>query len=288
MADHDLTGFDRGTFTHDGITRRILRRGMGPAVIVMAEIPGITPKVLEFAERVAAIGCTAVLPVLFGTPGRDADPAYRGRLNSGLYTASSLWKVCVSREFTLLATGKSSPVVTWLRALAAHEHQRCGGPGVGAVGMCITGGFALAMAADDRLVAPVLSQPSLPVALTKGRAGGIDISAEDLAAVRGRCERDGLRVMALRFRGDRLVPGDRFAFLRRELGDAFTAVELDDSAANPDAALPPHSVLTEHLIDEPGQPTRAALDEVLDLFRTRLLGQQGGTAAETPTTPGGA
>ncbi|MFI1301895.1 dienelactone hydrolase family protein [Streptomyces sioyaensis] len=274
MADHDLTGFDRGTFTHDGSTRRILRRGTGPAVIVMAEIPGITPKVLEFAERVAALGCTAVLPVLFGKPGRDANPAAHGRLNSALYTASSMWQVCVSREFTVLATGKTSPVVTWLRALAAHEHQRCGGPGVGAVGMCLTGGFALAMAADERLLAPVVSQPSLPLALTRSRAGTIDVSPEDLAAVRGRCERAGLRVMGLRFRGDRLVPGDRFAYLRRELGAAFTAVELDDAVAHPDAVLPPHSVLTEHLIDAPGQPTRAALDEVLDLFRTRLLDEQ--------------
>ncbi|KUJ70433.1 dienelactone hydrolase [Streptomyces albus subsp. albus] len=274
MADHDLNGFERGTFTHDGVTRRILRRGSGPAVIVMAEIPGITPKVLEFAERVAAAGCTAVLPVLFGTPGRSVDPADGGWLKVGRYTASSLWKVCVSREFTVLATGRSSPVVAWLRALAADEHQRCGGPGVGAVGMCLTGGFALAMAADERLVAPVLSQPSLPLALTGSRAGGIDISAEDLAAVRGRCERDGLTVMGLRFRGDRLVPGDRFAFLRRELGDAFVAVELEDAAANPGAALPPHSVLTEHLVDEPGQPTRAALDQVLDLFRSRLLDAQ--------------
>lgn len=144
--------------------------------------------------------------------------------------------------------------------------------------MCLTGGFALAMAADDRLLAPVLSQPSLPLALTGRRAAGIDICADDLAAVRGRCEREGLQVMGLRFRGDRLVPGDRFAFLRRALGAAFTAVELDDSAAHPDAVLPPHSVLTEHLIDAPGQPTRAALDEVLDLLRTRLLDRRHGTA----------
>ncbi|MEU9123175.1 dienelactone hydrolase family protein [Streptomyces sp. NPDC048506] len=285
MADHDLTGFDRDTFTHDGATRRILRRGTGPAVIVLAEIPGITPKVLEFAERVAALGCTAVLPVLFGTPGRDPHPSAHGRLKSRLYMASSLWKVCVSREFTLLATGKSSPVVTWLRALAADEHRRCGGPGVGAVGMCVTGGFALAMAADERLLVPVLSQPSLPVPLTKRRAATIDISAADLATVRGRCEREGLRVTGLRFRGDRLVPGDRFAFLRRELGEAFTAVELDDSFANPDAVTPVHSVLTEHLVDEAGQPTRGALDAVLDLLRTRLVEQRPDRAEDAPSTP---
>lgn len=271
MADHDLSGFERTSFTHEGVTRGLLRRGTGPAVIVMAEIPGITPKVLEFAERVAAIGCTAVLPVLFGRPGRDPNPAAHGWLRSGAYLGSTVLKICVSREFTLLATGRSSPVVTWLRALAAAEHERCGGPGVGAVGMCLTGGFALAMAADERLLAPVLSQPSLPLPVTASRRRRTDISAGELAVVKGRCEREGLRVLGMRFRGDRLVPGERFAGLRRELGEAFTAIELDDADANPEGTIAPHSVLTEHLIDEPGQPTRAALDEVLTLFRTRLL-----------------
>ncbi|MFD7098048.1 dienelactone hydrolase family protein [Streptomyces xanthophaeus] len=278
MADHDLTGFTQDTFTHQGASRRLLRRGTGPAVIVMAEIPGITPKVLEFAARVADAGCTAVLPVLFGTPGRDAHPTAHGWPASVRYTSSTLWQVCVSREFTLLATGRSSRVVHWLRALAAAEHERCGGPGVGAVGMCLTGGFALAMATDERLLAPVLSQPSLPLACTRSRAGAIDISPSDLAAVRLRCERDGLQVMGLRFKGDRLSPRDRFAHLRRELGEAFVAVELDDGSAAPEGVLPPHSVLTEHLVDEPGQPTRQALDSVLDLFRTRLLAQHPGSA----------
>ncbi|MFG2666086.1 dienelactone hydrolase family protein [Streptomyces sp. NPDC048387] len=273
MADHDLTGFTKSTFTHGGTTRRVLRRGTGPAVIVMAEVPGITPKVLRFAEQVADTGCTAVLPVLFGTPGRDADPATGGWPNTARVMASAMWQVCVSREFTLLATGRSSRVVGWLRALAAAEHERCGGPGVGAVGMCLTGGFALAMATDERMLAPVLSQPSLPLPCTAGRAGSIDISPRELAVVRGRCEREGLQVLGLRFKGDRLVPADRFAFLRRELGDAFVAVELEDEAADPQSPLPAHSVLTEHLVDEPGEPTREALDTVLGLFREKLLGQ---------------
>jgi dienelactone hydrolase len=170
-----------------------------------------------------------------------------------------------------MATGKSSPVVTWLRALAAAEHERCGGPGVGAVGMCFTGGFALAMAADDRLLAPVLSQPSLPVGMSRRHRRNIDIAPEELATVKRRCAADGLQVLGLRFSSDRFVPRERFEFLRDELGDAFIAVELDDDAANPDATMKPHSVLTEHLIDEPGQATRAALDQVLELFRSRLL-----------------
>ena len=137
--------------------------------------------------------------------------------------------------------------------------------------MCFTGGFALAMAADETILAPVLSQPSLPFGLTSKHKCSIDISAGDLAAVKQRCANEGLEVIGLRFKTDKLVPAERFDFLRRELGDAFIAVELEGSDARPGAAMDPHSVLTEHLIDEPGQPTRDALDQVLELFRTKLL-----------------
>jgi dienelactone hydrolase len=274
MADDELDDFERDSFMHDGKARTIYRLGTGPAVIVIAEMPGITPKVLGFARRVAAVGCTAVVPHLFGEPGRDPDPATsgRGRFDALRYGLSSIVPMCISREFTVLATGKTSPVVAWLRALAVAEHARAGGPGVGAIGMCFTGGFALAMAAEPCLLAPVLSQPSLPFAATARSKRAIDISDEDLEIVKERCASGSLRVLGLRFRGDRFVPPERFEFLREQLGDAFVAVELDDECANPDAQMAPHSVVTEHLIDEPGQPTRDALDQVLDLFRTRLLG----------------
>lgn len=271
MADDSLNDFEKSTFAHDGKTRDVYRLGEGPAVIVIAEMPGITPKVADFARKVAAIGCTAVMPHLFGEPGRDPHPDAAGRLGSLRYMASSMVPTCISREFTVLATGRTSPVVAWLRALAAAEHERCGGPGVGAVGMCFTGGFALAMAADERILAPVLSQPSMPLGVTASQKRSIDISPEDLATVKGRCAAEGLQVLGLRFKSDRLVPAERFQFLREELGDAFVAVELEDADANPDAVMKPHSVLTEHLLDEPGSATRAALDQVLALFRTRLL-----------------
>jgi dienelactone hydrolase len=129
------------------------------AVLVIAEMPGISPMVLGFADRVVALGCTAVLPDLFGDAGRD--PLAPG-FGSQLYGLSSMARACISREFTVFATGRSSPVVTFLRALAAKEHARCGGPGVGVVGMCFTGGFALAMAVDPIVLAPVMSQPSPP------------------------------------------------------------------------------------------------------------------------------
>lgn len=254
MATAELSGYERTTFTHDGKERAVYRTGSGPAVIVIAEMPGITPKVAEFGEQVAAIGCTAVLPHLFGHPGKPGLLGTPAR-HAIPYALSSMVPACISREFTVLATNRTSPVVDWLRALAAHEHERCGGPGVGAVGMCFTGGFALAMAADERLVAPVLSQPSLPFAIGNGRKRSIDCSPDDLAAVERRCAAGGLEVLGLRFKGDPMVPGERFEFLRERLGDAFVAVELEGKD---------HSVLTEHL-DE------ASREQVFDLFRKKLL-----------------
>ena len=148
-----LADFTREPFTADGKTKDIYRLGSGPAVIVISEIPGITPGVAGFARKVAAIGCTAVMPHLFGEPGKD--------ITAG-YTLSTLAKLCISSEFTKLATKQSGKITGWLRALAKAEHERCGGPGVGVVGMCFTGGFALGMMVDDSVVAPVLSQPSVP------------------------------------------------------------------------------------------------------------------------------
>ncbi len=261
-ATDPLEGFSRTEFTALGKTRDVYRTGSGPAVIVMSEVPGITPLVAAFGRTVAESGFTAVLPHLFGTPGRAPS---LGAL------ASTMAEVCISREFTLLAQGRSSPVVGWLRALAAEEHDRCGGPGVGAVGMCLTGGFALAMMVDDRVVAPVLSQPSLPVALGRARRRDLGISPEDLARVRERAA-EGTCVLGLRFTGDRMVPAERFERLREELGDAFVAVELDSSKGNPHGhPAIAHSVLTEHLQDRAGTPTRAALDQVLAFFSERLL-----------------
>ncbi|GAB08740.1 hypothetical protein GOARA_019_00220 [Gordonia araii NBRC 100433] len=270
MPRDSLDDFTVEEFTADGKTHPVYVKGSGPAVIVIAEIPGITPLVADFARRVADAGCTVFVPSLFGIDGHDPRPSAKpaDMANSAKMAGSLLKKVCVSREFTILATGRSSPVVTWLRALAREAHQRCGGPGVGAIGMCLTGGFALAMAVDDTMIAPVLSQPSLPLRPV-GNARNIDISDDDLERVKVRCAA-GLQVMGMRFEGDRLSPADRFAFLREQLGDAFIGVELPDSAANPAAMIPPHSVVTEHLIDEPGEPTREALDQVLAFFTEKL------------------
>jgi dienelactone hydrolase len=262
MAAPELPGYALESFEHDGTSRPVYRRGSGPAVIVIHEVPGVTPRVAAFGTRVADIGLTAVLPSLFGRPGREV---------SGLYALRSITQGCVSREFANWATSSTSPITTWLRALAKAEHARCGGPGVGAVGMCFTGGFALAMMVDDEVVAPVLSQPSLPFALGASRRRDLAISDADLAVVKARAA-EGQCVLGLRFTGDMAVPGERLQRLRDELGDRFLAVEIDSSPGNPHGiGKRAHSVLTEDLVDEPGHPTRDALERVLAFFQERLL-----------------
>jgi dienelactone hydrolase len=179
---------------------------------------------------------------------------------------------CISHDFHALATGRTSPVIGWLRALARSLHEECGGPGVGAVGMCFTGGFALAMIADAPVLAPVLSQPSLPFPIGVRRKRDLGLSDEDLEKMKQKCAAEDLKVLGLRFTGDRAVPAERFERLRAELGDRFVGVEIDSSKGNPYGhRAAAHSVLTEDLQDEPGTPTRDALDQVLELFRSKLL-----------------
>jgi dienelactone hydrolase len=221
-------------------------------------MPGIYPHVARFARWVRDAGFTVWMPNLFGVPGRPVS------ILSGLGVMA---RACISREFRAFAADRSSPVCDWLRALAAHAHPLCGGRGVGAIGMCFTGNFALSLMLEPSVRAPVLSQPSLPI----GRRGGMHIAPGELAAVKERMQREDLTVLAYRFAGDAFCRAERFAAYEEALGDRFVGRVLPDSAANPDAPMKnPHSVVTFHLIDREGEPTRAARDEILAFFRTRL------------------
>jgi dienelactone hydrolase len=180
-------------------------------------------------------------------------------------------RACISREFRAFAANASSPVNDWLRALAAHAHPLCGGRGVGAIGMCFTGNFALSMMLEPAMLAPVLSQPSLPMF----QPGGMHIAPDELAAVKARMQREDLTVLAYRFAGDPFCRAERFAAYQEALGDRFVGRVLPDAAANREglgAKMKPHSVVTAHLIDRAGEPTRQALDEILGFFQQRLVG----------------
>jgi dienelactone hydrolase len=251
-----LAEYGKFAFSHGPWTRDVYRRGSGPAVIVIHEMPGLHPLVVRFADHVAAAGMTVFLPKLFGQVGRPVSRAY---------ALQSMFEVlCVRREFNLWRTDRSSPIVDWLRALARQAHGECGGKGVGAVGMCFTGGFALAMMTEPAVVAPALSQPSLPAG--KKGAGAIDASPGEIACARQRFQDEDLSLLGLRYTSDKLVPDARWETLKREFGDRFESIELSDEDAAP-AMIPPHSVLTLHLKED--GPSKAAEMRVIQFFKAR-------------------
>lgn len=264
--DDPLQDFVARELAFEGAAKKVFQAGVGPAVIVMTEMPGISPHVARFARWVRDAGFTVYMPSLFG---RD------GAVPTAQDGAKVFQRACVSAEFRAFAGQGSSPVTHWLRKLASFAHIECGGPGVGAIGMCFTGNFALSMTLEPALIAPVLSQPSLPL----DDPAALESPAEELAAVRARLERDNLTVLAYRFAGDKICQAQRFAAYKTALGDRFDGRVLPDTAANPNVApffsvhVPfPHSVVTQHLIDETGQPTLQARDEILAFFKMRLNG----------------
>ena len=252
-----FSAYQHFEFAAHGYERRVYRRGSGPAVVIVHEIPGPHPLVIRFADRVAAAGMTVFLPILFGTPGKPV---------SQVYMMQSMFEnFCVRREFNVWKIGKSSPIVDYLRALAERAHGECGGRGVGTIGMCFTGGFALAMATSPSVVAPVISQPALPfAAFSKARAGDIDVSPEEFARIRTRFEAENLCAVGLRFKSDKMVPPERFDKLRQELGSRFEAIELEAADAPPGHDNP-HSVLTIDMRED--GPTKAAEGRVIAFLK---------------------
>src|SRR5258705_11314144 len=217
--DDPLDDFTRRDIALDGVTKVVYVAGAGPAVIVMTEMPGISPHVARFARWVRDAGFTVHMPSLFG---RD------GAVPGAEEGAAIFQRACVSGEFRALAANESSPVTKWLRSLARFAHGECGGPGVGAIGMCFTGNFALTMMLEPSMLAPVLSQPSLPL----NNPAGIEIAPDEVRAVRERLEREDLTVMAYRFAGDKFCMAQRFAAYAETLGDRFIGRVLPDKARN--------------------------------------------------------
>lgn len=262
--DDPLEDFAHRAVTLDGVTKIVHVAGAGPGVIVLAEMPGISPHVARFGRWVRDAGFTVYMPSLFG---RD------GAIASAAEGAAIFRRACISAEFRALGGNATSPVTQWLRALARLAHAECGGRGVGAIGMCFTGNFAVSMMLEPAVRAPVVAQPSLPL----DNPAGLEIASEELRAIRERLDRDDLTMLAYRFAGDTFCSAQRFASYAEWFGERFVARELPDCAANTDVppffaeyVRCPHSVVTVHLIDREGEPTIVARDEIIAFFSRRL------------------
>jgi len=266
--DSRLDSYDRYTFNDKAFSFPVFKKapvnidGHSPAIVVMHEIPGIYPAVIDFAERLIAEGYTVYMPSLIGTPGKE--------LSTG-YALSTIAKACISKEFRIFARRESSPITNALRALCRQAHAECGGVGVGAIGMCLTGNFALSLMVDKSVMAPVVSQPSLPASLSKAHKRDLHVSDDELQCIKERVRDEGLKVLGLRFSNDSLCPPERFRRLQTELGDGFEGIEINSGRGNqygiPGSA---HSVVTKDLVDVDGHPTQTALKKVLHFFAQRL------------------
>lgn len=258
----DLTGWIVEPFTGGGYTHDVYRRGDGPGVVLIPEIPGIHPGVLGLGNHLVDNGFTVAIPSLFGEPGRGKDPAY---------VISTIARACVAREFAGFATNKQRPVSVYLRALARDLNKSTPGKGVGVIGQCFTGGFALAAAVDDSVLAPVLSQPSVPFPLTPRQKRDSGVSDLELNAFKDRAASEGVCAIGLRFSEDKMAPGERFTTLKDRLGDAFEVIEIDSKPGNAHGfSRMAHSVLTDEVREVDGQPAYEARKRVVEFFNERL------------------
>jgi dienelactone hydrolase len=257
-----LTGWSVTPFTGGGYTHDVYRRGQGPGVVVIPELPGIHPGVLGLGNHLVDSGFTVVIPSLFGEPGRP---------HSLGYLLPTLARACVAREFAAFVTSRQRPVSVFLRALARDLKASTPGPGVGVIGQCFTGGFALAAAVDDSVLAPVLSQPSLPLPLTPAQRRNAGVSDPELNAVADRAAKEGLCALGLRFSEDKMSPRDRFATLKDRLGDAFEVIEINSAPGNGHGfSRMAHSVLTDELREVDGHPAYEARKRVVEFLTARL------------------
>lgn len=252
-----INGFAASTFLHDEIRHTLYTRGTGPGIVLIHELPGLTQSCIALANRLVDAGYRVYMPLLFGKPGKKA-------------MKRNLAHVCMSREFRVLAMHKTSPVVAWLRAVCHKAHKECGGPGVGAIGMCLTGNFAISLMADPAMLAPVSCQPSLPFPITHKHKAAVAVAPHELKTAQQRAA-DGQKLMCFRFTNDATSPEARFKALETHFGSAFIGTQIDSSPGNPDGIRSKaHAVLTSDFVDREGHPTRDALDAVLAFFAARL------------------
>jgi dienelactone hydrolase len=257
-----LAGWAAEPFTNAGLTHDLYTRGSGPGVVLLPEVPGMTPEVLGLADHLVDAGFTVTVISLFGEPGRPVSPGY---------AAGSFASACISREFRAFAKRADRPVAEYVRAVARRVHDRVGGPGVGVIGMCFSGGFALASAVEPAVLAPVASQPSLPLPLTGGRRRDLGMSDREREAISTRVQGEGLCLMGLRFSEDVASPSDRFRSLRAAFGDGWLPIVLNNRPGNPAGiGKHEHQVLTSKDVETPGHPTHQAREQVTAFLRERL------------------
>lgn len=247
-----LEGYQKSIFSTNAVdgeplAHDVYTKGEGPVVLLIQELPGIGPQMLVLADKFVDAGFRVVMPHLFGPLGK-------------LSFAGNITRLfCMRREFSLFSRNKASPVVNWLKALCGQVKEQYQVPGIGVVGMCLSGNFAISLMADEAVLAAVASQPSMPVF---GNSS-LHMSPEDIDQIKSRLDQTG-PMLAYRFKGDILCTGSKFKALDKAFNGDKERIRLRTLEGNK------HSILTVHFIDEEGSPTVEALEEVIGYFKEKL------------------
>ena len=248
LAGYEQTEFGMRTSEGHGIVHSVYTKGSGPVVIVIQELPGIGPSTLTLADNLVDAGFTVVLPHLFGPLGEIALAGNTARV------------FCMRREFRLFAKHSGGPIVEWLRGLCQATRAVHNVKGVGVIGMCLTGNFAISLMADDAVLAGVASQPSMPI-LHSPEA--LHMSQAEIDAAKTKLDRVG-PMLAYRFAGDKLCKAEKFESIDRTFNSDQERIKLTTIPG------PGHSVLTLDFVAGDGSPTQAALDETIRYFDSVL------------------
>lgn len=245
ILDYSKSTFSAPTSAGFQITHDVYTRGQGKIVVIIQELPGIGQETLALADRFVTRGYQVVLPHLFGPLGKTSP-------------GGNLVRVCISKEFYMFASKRTSPIVDWLRALCQRVKDHNEVDGVAVIGMCLTGTFAISLMADDAVLAGFASQPSLPLFKSKG----VHMSDKDIEAIKGKLDQAG-PMHAGRFKGDIFCTAKRFKTFAKTFNDDKKRIHLHE--LDPSKKFD-HSILTLHYDDDNAHPTKKTLGEVMDYF----------------------
>lgn len=248
LSAYQQSVFCARTREGDAIEHAVYSRGSGTPVVLIQELPGIGQETLLLADKLVDAGHEVVLPHLFGPLGKTSIAGNLARV------------MCMRKEFRVMATNASSPIADWLRSLCQEVRTSRKVAGVGVIGMCLTGNFAMTLIADDSVLAAVASQPAMPFfkqeALHMSPAE-IQQSRQALNTKEPMC--------VLRFENDPLSTAKKSQAIHR-------AFNSDGKERVKEIVVPGkgHSVLTLDFVDEAGHPTHSALQHILGYFANAL------------------
>lgn len=248
IKGYELRKFSSDAMGGNSVEFDIYEKGEGPIIIILQELPGIDQETIKFADKMVAYGFRVVMPHLFGPLGKFAIAGNLVRL------------FCIRREFNLFAKKQTSPIVAWLKALCRDAQQRYNVKGVGVIGMCLTGNFAISLMADDSVLASVASQPSLPMFSQKS----LHMSDQDVSQISERLDEHG-PMLSYRFAGDVLCTAAKFDAIDGAFNRDKERIKLTTVHGNK------HAMLTAHFINEEGSSTQKVLDEIVAYFSKKLV-----------------